>query len=217
MLNKYLHGVKLFISISFAVALYVFNTTSSIAAAQKSIEFGSLIKPIMLKSGNEKYDPSISYKADWNQIDNPVYYSLTKKEFAEVYQGTVRQLLIFNGKPAMEAYKKNKNASWGISAVGSRAGVDKVTFSSSINDGADENEIISSLNKVGISATVLRCDENNKEIDEYKTGIMFKVYKLTSKGYLPSTLVIAGDVAAQHISLDITLIPNVKELYPACK
>ena len=205
------------VCVSCVLIFGIFSTSISCAASQKSIEFGVLVKSILLKAGNEKFDPTVTYQAGWDQLDNQAYYSYKKKEFAEEYQGKTKPLVIFNGKPAKEAYKKNVNASWAMSAVGSRAGASKVTFSSSVNDGADEDQIIGSLKKADITVTNLTCDEDSKSLETFKTGIMFKAYKLTTKGYLPGTLVIAGDVAAQHISLDLTVIPNTKELYPACK
>ncbi len=210
-------AIKFCVYFSSGLILSAFCTSISGAANQKSIEFGSLVKTILLKADNQKFDSSISYQAGWDQLDSPAVYAYTKKEFAEVYQGKVKQLVVFNGKPAKEAYKRNTNASWGMSAVGSRAGVSKVTFSSTVNDGADEGAIIASLKKTGISVTKLTCDEDSKSLEDFKTGIMFKAYKLTTNGYLPGTLVIAGDVAAQHITLDLSVIPNTKGLYPACK
>lgn len=203
----------------FCISLFLclFSASISNAASQKSIEFGSLVKSILVQARNQYPDPLISYQAGWDQLDNPAVYAYTKKEFADEYQGKVKQLVVFNGKPAKEAYKKNTNARWEMLAVGSRAGARKVTFSSTVNDGADEDQIIASLKKAGISATQLTCDEDSTSLEDFKTGIMLKVYKLTSKGYFPATLVIAGDVASQHISLDLTVIPNTRELHPACK
>jgi len=202
----------LFVLISSAFSVAMVN-----AAHAESIEFGMLVKSIMLKTSGEKFDPSVSYQAGWDQVDNESYYVYKKKSFAEEYQGTVKQLVIFNGKPAKEAYKRNVSATWSMTAVGSRAGVSKVTYSANVNDGADEDAIIASLRKTGISATKLSCDENSKDREEFGMGIMFKAYKLSSKGYLPCTLVIAGDVAAQHITLDLTIIPNTRDLNSFCK
>jgi len=193
------------------------TASQSDASPEKTVEFGELAKSVLVKAGSEKYNPAISYQASWDQLDNPAYYAFKKKEFAEEYQGSVKPLVVFNGKPAKDAYKKNTNASWSMAATGSRAGVSKATYSASVNDGADEEQIVASLRKSGIATTALVCDDNSKSLEAYRTGIMLKVYKLSAKGYLPGILVIAGDVAAQHIALDLTVIPNTKELSGACR
>lgn len=205
----------LFLSCLLIVGLL--TASQSDASPKKTVEFGELAKSVLVKVGSEKYNPAISYQASWDQLDNPAYYTFKKKDFAEEYQGIVRPLVIFNGKPAKEAYKKNVNANWSMAATGSRAGISKATYSASINDGADEDQIVASLKKIGIVPTALACDDNNKSLESYRTGIMLKVYKLSAKGYLPGLLVIAGDVAAQHIALDLTVIPNIKELSNACR
>jgi hypothetical protein len=187
------------------------------AAQQKTIEFGVLVKEQLVYMGNEKIDPSSNYCSGWDQLDKSKNYIFKKKDFSDEYQGTVKPLLVFNTKPAKEAYKRNVNAKWDMHANGSRAGVSKIVYSSTINDGADEEEIVASLKKSGITVGKLTCDDNDKDIASYQTGIMFKVFKLTLKGYAPKILVIAGDVAAQHISLNISITPNTSEFLKACR
>jgi hypothetical protein len=181
------------------------------------VEFGELVKEILVNVGNEKINASASYMSSWEQFEKSKSYKFEKKEFAEEYQGAVKPVLVFNNKPAKEAYKSNVNAKWNMSATGSRAGVSKVVFSSTVNDGADEEEIVVSLKKSGITASKLTCDENNDDISAYQSGIMFNVYKLTAKGYASGILIIAGDVAAQHITLDLTVIPNTSAFRTACR
>lgn len=203
--------------ITLVVISIVFTSGVAIAAKNNAVEFGELVKDVLVHTGNDKVDPSASYKAGWDQLDKSKNYVFKKKDFADEYQGTVKPLLVFNSKPAKEAYKKNVNAKWGMLANGSRAGVSKVVFSSTVNDGADEDLITASLKKSGITPSKLTCDDDNKEIASYRTGIMFNVYKLASKGYASGILVIAGDVAAQHISFDLMIFPNTSEFRKACK
>ena len=204
-------------ALSFAGFCVIFAPSGFAASPQKTVEFGVLAKTVLVRAGSDKTDPSISYQAAWDQIDNPSFYAFKKKDFAESFQGTVKPLVVFNGKAAKEAYKKSSNVHWNATASGSRAGVAKMIFSAMINDGAEEEAIIASLKRSGIEAKKMVCDESNPSLDEYKTGIMFKVYKLMAKGYFPGTLIIAGDVAAQHIALDLSVVPNIKELSSTCK
>ena len=199
------------------LAVYFIGASSCMAAQQKTVEFGTLVKKQLVYLGKEKVDPIASYHTGCDQLDNSKNYIFKKKEFADEYNGTVKPLLVFNAKPAKEAYKRNTNAKWEILAIGSRAGIRKFVFSSTVNDGANEDEIIASLKKSGITTVKLICDENNSKIASYQTGIMFSVYKLVAKGYAPGVLVIAGDVAAQHISLNLTILPSTSDFQRACK
>jgi hypothetical protein len=199
------------------LAAYFIGTSICMAAPQKTVEFGTLVKEQLVYMGNEKIDPTSFYTVGWDQLDKSKNYVFKIKDFADEYQGTVKPLLVFNSRPAKEAYKQNTNAKWDMFASGSRAGISKFIFSSKVNDGASEEEVVASLKKVGITATKLICDEKNSDIASYQTGIMFSVYRLTSKGYVPGMLIIAGDVAAQHILLDLTIIPSASEFRKACR
>ena len=206
--------VALLISVIFTM-LCLF-TTSGLAASQRKVEFGVLVKEILFNLYGEKATPSTSYYSGWDQLDNSKNYTFKRKDYAEKYEGTVRPLLVFDSKPAKEAWKRNVIAKWDVLATGSKIGFDKIEFRSSINDGAYEEDIVASLGKSGITARLLTCNED-KVISLYGTYFRVKIYRLSAKGYAPSILIISTDIAAQFASIQLIIIPNTSGVSGICR